>query len=87
MGETNIFMNSYQQPETKLTYNFLLKRLSQKGFEDDLTNRLTLSKWRLLCKRIPLTESDGFSYSNIKEIFEEILEQLTNESDFKKDLL
>ena len=87
MGVTNIFMNFYQQPETKLTYNLLLKRLSQKGFEDNLTSNLTPSKWRLLCKRIPLTEIDNFSYDRIRELFGEILEQLTNETDFKEELL
>jgi hypothetical protein len=64
-----------------------LKRLSQKGFEDNLTSNLTTSKWRLLCKRIPLTEIDDFSYERIREMFEEILVQLTNETDFKEELM
>lgn len=64
-----------------------LERLSQKGFEDNLTSNLTPSKWRLLYKRIPLTEIDDFSYKGIKKMFEEILVQLTNETDFKEELM
>ncbi len=64
-----------------------LKRLSKKGFEDNLTSNLTPSKWRLLCKRIPLTEIDDFSYERIKEMFEEIMVQLTDETDFKEELM
>ncbi len=69
-----------------------LGNLEELGFKENLTktigdNKSKGNKWRLLFKRVPLTELGNFSYQDVKKRFEEILSQLRNEEAFYQEMM
>ena len=60
----------------------------QHGFEESLTNnKITTNEYRLLFKRVPLTDLENFSYQDVRERFEKILSQLKNEEAFYQEMM
>ena len=59
----------------------------QHGFEKNLTITNGNKKWRLLFKRVPLTELGNFSYQDVKKRFEKILSQLSKEKAFYQEMM
>jgi voltage-gated potassium channel len=89
--ELAFFFDIDPKNREKLLQNDDFKRalgnLETLGFEENLTKTRTTNEWRLLFKRVPLTELGNFSYPDVKKRFEEILSQLRNEEAFYQEMM